>query len=113
MKEQVKELWTKALRSGEYKQGQGSLNCNGKFCCLGVLTDLYIKAMGSEWESRLIGEGFTFGGHSAVLSENVAKWSGMKTSTGLFNGGTLAILNDIGSSFESIADVIEKNYEDL
>lgn len=49
MKPEVKEAWINALRSGEYKQGRGTLHQRGtedregapdKFCCLGVLCDL-------------------------------------------------------------------------
>lgn len=48
MKERVMKMWTRALRSGKYKQGRGALcsinNKNQKsFCCLGVLCDLYNK----------------------------------------------------------------------
>jgi len=31
-----KEKWLKALRSGEYKQGEGYLLINNTLCCLGV-----------------------------------------------------------------------------
>ena len=31
------DKWLKALRSGKYKQGKGTLEDEGKFCCLGVL----------------------------------------------------------------------------
>lgn len=34
---ELKFKWTSALRSGEYKQGKGYLEDDGKFCCLGVL----------------------------------------------------------------------------
>ena len=33
----IKKKWVAALRSGEYEQGQGYLQKDGKFCCLGVL----------------------------------------------------------------------------
>lgn len=39
----VKAKWVEALRSGEYKQGKGVLEQEGKFCCLGVLCDLAVK----------------------------------------------------------------------
>ena len=50
------EIWIKALRSGKYSQGTGSLSRtvteNGEtevnFCCLGVACDLYDKFMMSE-----------------------------------------------------------------
>lgn len=36
-----KEKWLKALRSGEYKQGQSELyNGEDKYCCLGVACDV-------------------------------------------------------------------------
>ena len=38
MPQAVKERWINALRSGKYKQGQGSLlDEAGGYCCLGVL----------------------------------------------------------------------------
>ncbi len=43
MKDEIKKLWTEALRSGEYKQGSGFLRKENNFCCLGVLTDLFLK----------------------------------------------------------------------
>lgn len=44
MNKRVKKKWLEALRGGEYKQGRGELEKDGKYCCLGVLTDLYCKA---------------------------------------------------------------------
>lgn len=40
----IKQLWITALRSDEYPQGTGKLQGDGKYCCLGVLTDLACKA---------------------------------------------------------------------
>lgn len=34
--DEMKTKWINALESGEYEQGQGKLECNGKFCGLGV-----------------------------------------------------------------------------
>lgn len=44
MKPEIKKLWVKALRSGEYTQGLQQLVNNNRFCCLGVLCDLARKA---------------------------------------------------------------------
>ena len=64
MKKSVKKLWLTALRSGEYRQGHDVLRANGKFCCLGVLCDLYRKESGgprwkneSGWSYLVIGVG--------------------------------------------------------
>lgn len=37
------DQWIEALRSGEYKQGQGTLYCHNRFCCLGVLCNLQVN----------------------------------------------------------------------
>lgn len=47
MKPEIKAKWVEALRSGKYTQGREQLcTPDGKMCCLGVLTDLYIKETG-------------------------------------------------------------------
>lgn len=45
--------WEAALRSGEYAQGTGWLNRDEKFCCVGVLCDLQVKAGTVKVESFL------------------------------------------------------------
>lgn len=40
----VKKRWIEALRSGDYKQTEGTLNRNDEtFCCLGVLCELAVE----------------------------------------------------------------------
>jgi hypothetical protein len=55
MNTRIKKLWLEALRSGQYKQGYrvlhrmlypDSYEVGDVYCCLGVLTDLYIKDTG-------------------------------------------------------------------
>jgi hypothetical protein len=71
MNPEVKALWLDALRSGEYKQGQGRLRKtedDGTFsyCCLGVLCDLYIK----QGQPNAAWKGDTYGGGVEYFSEN-------------------------------------------
>lgn len=40
MKREIRDRWTAALRSGEYEQGVGSFEEDGKHCALGVLCDV-------------------------------------------------------------------------
>lgn len=40
METELREAWVEALLGGEYLQGIGYLNCNGKYCCLGVLCEV-------------------------------------------------------------------------
>lgn len=45
MNKEVKDQWVTALRSGEYEQGRSQLQTSdGKFCCLGVLCEVAVKA---------------------------------------------------------------------
>ena len=49
MNPEVKKLWVEALRGGKYVQGKGKLHYiskdgQEKFCCLGVLCDLYPRS---------------------------------------------------------------------
>jgi hypothetical protein len=52
MKPEIRDRWTAALRSGEYEQGCLYLLNHNKYCCLGVLNDLYAKdTEGAVWAS--------------------------------------------------------------
>ena len=131
MDNRVKALWLNALRSGEYKQGKQALrSADNKFCCLGVLCDLYVKEHGLEWmydddyNPFIPPEHYNF-----ILNEGAAcynyphdkvfEWAGMgeeddkipqklrpnKKSTHLY------CLNDWEDyTFEQIADVIEEGF---
>ena len=95
MDPEIKAKWLAALRSGEYKQCQGGLKVDGRYCCLGVLC---------------VVQGETFVGlNDAVLhtSDIPKKFSAGLSTMDQYN---LADLNDEGVSFAEIADVIEANY---
>jgi hypothetical protein len=79
VKPEVRDLWVKALKSGEYKQGYGSLRtASDKFCAIGVLVDLAIKD-GVEMDIREPTDSFPFymyDGMSARLPDAVKQWAG-------------------------------------
>ena len=108
MKPEIKKIWLEALRSGNYKQGKGVLNCNGKFCCLGVLADLYSEQTDHPWVSSY--PGMKMHGLIAKLSNQLLDWSGITTSLGRYSEGSLVDDNDKGKSFLEIADIIEKHF---
>lgn len=134
MRKEVMKKWVKALRSGKFKQGAGTLkqyNSKGEaqHCCLGVLCELYNSEM-KKSKKKTIPEkiydndmdfsfGYSrFGGSKEDLPREVMKWSGIENSLGQFNLSdnhyeTLADLNDLGRKFKTIADIIEKNWETL
>jgi len=112
MNPQIKQKWVDALRSGEYQQTKGRLHDENGFCCLGVLCDLYGKENNVEWViSEYFGR-YMFQNEGADLPFSVIKWSGIADSGPPSDDqmciGTLAALNDGGSTFNEIADVIEK-----
>jgi len=127
MKQQIKRLWVRALRSGQYKQGKGSLlninTQNGEecFCVLGVLTDLYQKVMEvGTWDrnNRLLdGETpFTVGTSSLdyiSLPIIVRDWAGLtRFNPVLVVEGkrvTVSQLNDTGKNFDDLAKIIENS----
>ena len=113
--EEARALWVKALRSGEYKQTRGQLRNEDRYCCLGVACDLYSKHVlkkdaWREYKTSVLS--YTFLGQGGALPLQVIKWLGIRGDYGeLKSGTTLMNMNDnFGpkSSFEAIADVIER-----
>ena len=64
MNKEIKEKWLKALRSGEYTQGQGFLkqmkDNTPQYCCLGILCDIAAKEGILEWEQEDFGSPFHY-----------------------------------------------------
>ncbi len=122
MNEHVKELWIKALLSGEYRQEQGLLaykhDTEGLgHCCLGVLCEVYRQETGK-------GEWVDLGGHlkfvdgggdysDTCLPDHVQEWAGVSEDPLVVVNRKripvpLSSLNDEGETFEEIASLIEK-----
>lgn len=124
MNKEVMELWVDALRSGEYEQGVHNLCKEGKFCCLGVLCELYNK---NNEEKLRIGEedgAVTYDDYSGMLPHRVQGWAHMLEATGGFKndytGRNLSNYNDGNDAvgiqaldFKAIADIIETEYQNL
>lgn len=127
MNPEVKQLWIEALRSGEYKQGEGALhnNITDEYCCLGVLCDVALKN-GVELTIDKTEHNTAFATRTASLPHKVVSWSGMRDDYGTLpegfeilggacNQGTdyyasLVALNDDGVGFIQIADFIENMF---
>lgn len=105
---EFKDKWLTALRSGEYKQGQGCLydSENDCYCCLGVAVALvsdgvahdkgnwgYVDSTTEEWQQ------------SGILDDYPQILQGWNKVTSI-----LMDMNDEeGKSFLEIADYIEEN----
>ena len=110
MKEEIKDRWVEALRSGEYKQGKKALKMDGNFCCLGVLCDLHAKEVGGDWEDLQNRRAQRYFGCIGLPPYEVQYWAETKHSS----GKEIANLNDVQNyTFEQIADWIERNWERL
>ncbi len=124
MNERIKNLWVQALRSGKYTQGHGYLMRDDKFCCLGVLCDLAIKAgvpginvTESGDGSGSMSYGYGLARSVVTLPPVVAAWAGVdegdpqvyvEDATEEDAFPTLSFLNDErGYNFNQIADAIE------
>lgn len=118
MIKEIADKWVAALRSGKYPQAKKALRTANGFCCLGVLCD--ISGLG-KWSDEIASNfdgpnQHEFLGRSNFLPEEVQKWAGMKTSDGASFVDTqgLTVLNDqLNFDFSKIADIIEKNWEQL
>jgi hypothetical protein len=118
MKKEIKNLWTKALRSGKYKQTRGALRDSTGYCCLGVLCDLYSKEIGTPWDGEY------FLSSSSVVPYPVRVWAGLRCGNPTVkyteelnqevytdNFFSLASLNDgVELNFSQIADIIEEQF---
>lgn len=123
MNPEVKAEWLAALRSGEFEQGKNRLANDGKYCCLGVLCELAVRAgVAEKWVQHP--DGAMKYGHrnatdysdkeSGVLPYSVQRWANMPDNNpDVFLGNdapyNLAALNDDGRSFDYIADAIEES----
>lgn len=115
MKKSIAKLWIKALRSGEFKQGIGTLESKqGELCCLGVLCNLaLVEGICGYYNDS--DKPIYFDESSALLPDSVKLWARMNSEQGsLFEKAySLSHFNDTGKSFDEIADIIEKHWKQL
>ena len=113
------KLWVDELEN--FKQAKGHLRDGDRFCCLGVACELYRRETGKgEW--GIVGGlryfSLDVNEHTnTYLPDVVMGWLGLTKNSGYFNGtggiGSLAQMNDGGSSFEEIAAKIREEPEGL
>jgi hypothetical protein len=95
-KRMVKKL-VAALRRGNYKQGRLQLRTSNGYCCLGVACLVAGK--------KFVGDECL--GQNYRLPPVVQSKFGFVGNRGSFGGGSLTQLNDDGTTFQEIADLIE------
>lgn len=113
MNQQIKEKWLEALRSGKYKQGSFRLRKSegNRFCCLGVLCDLYFEDHDEDWVEGVYGWEANEIGEMYVLPRRVMEWADLDDcNPGMYTSFVpISELNDIQEyEFEELADLIEE-----
>lgn len=114
------KTWVAALRSGQYQQGTKRLRVGDKFCCLGVACEVYLKANPDGLTTRVKsdevveGDVWHYDDEPSFLPEKVMNWLGVDIfSPGVTREGvdaSLTYVNDTGTNFNDIADMIEDRY---
>jgi hypothetical protein len=120
MNKDIQDRWVLALRSGQYQQGAYSLNRENRFCCFGVLCELYMDDHQYEREhlSEDSGRVGYYGNYDlpqnpilnwAELSDQYGELPGMPNERDTDHAPYLTNLNDdAGLTFDQIADLIER-----
>lgn len=122
MNKAIAKRWRTNLTNGKYKQARGKLcktdsKGNKTYCCLGVLTDMWLRSKAGKSASeddRNIVLGHL--NYSVTLPLAVMRWAEMRTDDGAIGPEVdfnLADKNDDGCSFKQIAKIIEKKVDDL
>ena len=108
MDPEIKAQWIAALRSSNYRQGRTALKrvVDGvpQYCCLGVLSDLWVQAHDVNWEVSTFGIE-TIRSMGTLPPSHVFEWAGGKT---MVNDLALINMNDLYcATFDQIANAIE------
>jgi hypothetical protein len=121
MDKNIKTLWIRALRSGEFEEGKGYLVRHSRYCALGVLSLLsMLHGQCTYNEEEGVGR---FDNKRFTLSYNTMKWAGIGQEDDKFlepGAGkvnlkylgkitSIAELNDQGLSFLEISHIIDKH----
>lgn len=110
MDSKIKKEWCKDLRSKEYSQIREELKSKDGHCCLGVLSEQFSRDTATPWN------GFYILDEDTSLPKEILEWAGISTEPRVDADCVyipelskhLSELNDYGSTFEEIADIIEK-----
>lgn len=114
MNKEIADRWVAALRSGDYAQGRGKLRRGSRYCCLGVLCDISEVGVWTKIDGIDGYYATSEGTDTTTVGTLVKQWSGLKTVVGRGpEGVALTDMNDTGASFATIAEYIEKHWEQL
>jgi hypothetical protein len=111
MRPEIKETWLNALSSGEYMKGTGKMRDGERYCCLGVLCDLYAKEHKSNFMDLFLTDQDLL---TSYLPFEVRKWAGIPGWTDNEKNpdrsieNRLARRNDSTDTFGPVIEIIER-----
>lgn len=114
MKKEIAQLWSRALRSGEFSQGFGFLDLGDSYCPLGVLANLAMCFGICDFAPKN-GKG-SFDDQLGRIPVSVMEWAEMHGQNGEMKGEfvNLTFYNDkLKYSFNDIAVIVDENWEKL
>jgi hypothetical protein len=113
----VLDAWLAALRSGKYEQGKKRLECNGAYCCLGVLQmelSGKVERFANDEPQYLPTPQWLAQHHISFTAINRDGSVDDEAVPSIWYQDTwegVALLNDQGVPFPEIADLIEAHME--
>ncbi len=119
MDAKVKQQWITALRSSQYEQTTTYLRTEQGYCCLGVLCDLYAKEHNDVGWDVAGDVDYEFLDEIQTMPEEVKIWAGLSHADPYYvvadeetgeRNIHLSMVNDQGSTFEEIAQLIEEKF---
>lgn len=115
MKKAIMKQWVKALRSGKFKQTTNVLYDGKGYCCLGVLCRLHANEHHKTFRNKIASNHEKYYLDQCSLPPNqVVKWAGLNGSNPVVEGNSLGYSNDtLSKNFNTIANLIEKNYKTI
>lgn len=106
MTQEQRDAWCNALRSGEYRQGEGALrrrrNGEDQYCCMGVLCDVIAP---DKWDPDELGFFYLWNNNQSTGRVPVS------LIPKLIQGDLIGMNDTDLKSFAEIADWIEQNVE--
>jgi hypothetical protein len=114
MKQNIKDKWISALRSGDYKQTFGRLRKDDCFCVMGVLCDVVYKENVLDISWKAVGGIYYIDNNDTMISQKISNFVGLSIRPVIINEyhikriNSLTRMNDrYNYSFNELADIIE------
>ena len=109
MKENIKQEWLTALRSGKYSQAKRSLKTKDGYCCLGVLCDIAGEGKWRRHQTPDLLVEYFYDGYETSMESLLPSQLMDDLELGDDDAETLWTMNDGGATFLQVADYIEDN----